>query len=281
METAISQSNFAVHRIEDYSNEYFSWEMYSRFKHGSKKAARKMGRELAEHFINSWKIEAILERGKTIVIAPSPYNFIPTATFALKDYFIPVLNTYLVERSFEPVQETKMTRSHSYNTDYSTMSKEDRRTAISAEKFYIDKDFVEDKFVIFLDDVRITGSHEISVNEMIQRQGLVENGTEYMFMYYATVEGQHISPSIEDEMNRAAVQCLLDINSIIREDKFLFNTRNIKFILTRNREEFETFIAYQSKTFQETLYHFAVGNSYYKDPKFQSNFNHLKCILDE
>ena len=64
---------------------------YSRFKHGSQSVARKFGRELADRFVTSrtfHEMKEALSDPAGVVIYPAPYHFLPTATFALKDYFV-------------------------------------------------------------------------------------------------------------------------------------------------------------------------------------------------
>lgn len=271
---------FSCYHVQSRESLGFSPGMYSRFKYGSKDAAREMGRDLANKFIMSdqFKEYCKMYKHRRIVILPSPYNFIPTATFALKDYFIPVLNRRLAELHLPPVQEAKIYRAHSYNEDYGAMSAEDRKVAIGSESFHTDVEFLKDKFAIFLDDIRITGSHEERINEMIQRLDMtnIESNIELMYMYYAELKNSSEDPKVENYLNYYDIKDLLCINKIIKNETFLFNTRNTKYILGRTEQEFNNFINYQSDTFRETLYHYAIGNSYHLCEEFRTNFSTLQ-----
>lgn len=252
---------------------------YSRFKYGSKTAARKMGRELAHKFITK-KSDEILKISQQIVVMPSPYDFVPTATFALKDYFIPVLNEFLTKNGKLPVQELKISRRSSYTMDYGDMSIEERKANIGSESFHIDTEFVKGKFLIFMDDIRITGSHEERIKEMIKRNKLSKyENTEWLFMYYAEMMIGKEEPNIESYLNLFSIKDCLSINKIIQNEKFLFNTRNIKFILKRPHEECKEFLQYQSKIFIDTMYHYALGNSYHKCEEFRENFLFLQNLI--
>lgn len=273
---------FSPHKITDGKTNPFSAEEYSRFKHGSKKCARKMGIELAESYIDSSLFQHYADHysDKQIVVLSSPYNFVPTATYAMKDYFMSVLNTELFKNNIQPAQECKIVRGYSYVADYSTMSYHDRKKSISGDVFHVDASFLKDKYCIFIDDIRITGSHEDCVIDMLSSYEITNNIVGALFMYYAIKTDPAVNPSIEDALNRAYVKDLKSISRIIQEDGFLFNTRNIKFILNTPSEEFKWFLAFQKASFVETLYRLAIGNSYNKLEEFQQNFEHINELLN-
>jgi hypothetical protein len=267
-------SPFSGHYISDEKRMSFSKKEYSWFKYGSRTIARKFGYDLANEFFKSKQFLELITKfkKKQIVVCSSPYQFIPTATFAMKDYFIQKFNEKLVEFGLDPVEECKINRICSYDTDYGSMSAEERHVKITGDGFHIDKELVKDKFVIFLDDIKITGAHERRIAKLIADYNLE---CDYMFMYYAEshVEGR---PEIEDFLNLYAIKNLLDINYIIRNQEFILNTRVTKYILKASKEEFENFINYQSESFRETLYRNAIGNKYHKSDKFAENLKYLQ-----
>ena len=155
------------------------------------------------------------------------------------------------------------------------MSKEEREKAISSDLFHIDKDFIKERDVlVFIDDIKITGSHEKRICEMLLREG-IKNET--IFIYIAEYLGNN--PQIEHQLNHKKVNNLRDINDIIRNEEFIFNTRVVKFILKQDIENFVNFISYQSKTFQETLFSLSILNDYHRNEKYRINFEILKNIL--
>lgn len=250
---------------------------YSRFKHGSKDIARKMGKDLARELIRKQLFERIKREGngKQIVVLASPSYFIPTATYALKDYLIANINPHLIKIGCNPVEECKIWRKPNYVADYGKMSYTDRKKAIGAEQFHLDVTFLKGKHLLFLDDIKITGSHEEMIHEMITRLKLADAGCTWDFLYYAVLMGD-TSPDIENYLNHAAVKTLVDLNKIIQNERFIFNTRNVKFILGSNPEECENFLNYQSHTFCETLYHEALGQAYHLADEFKQNLKTLE-----
>lgn len=271
-------NRFAAHHIIDEKKLPFSRKDYSWFKYGSKTVARKFGRDLAEQFFKSRQFIDIVTKfkDKQIVVCSSPYQFIPTATFALKDYFVGKFNEKLVEFDLNPIEECKIYRTCSYITDYGSMQADERETVISGEDFHIDREFVKDKLVIFIDDIKITGAHEKRIKQMIESYDLK---CDHLFMYYIELRAEEVTPTIEDELNLYSIKNLLDINYIIRNQEFIFNTRVVKFILKSPAEEFLNFINYQSETFKEHLFRNALGNGYHKSELFSENLNYLRNII--
>ena len=99
-------------------------------------------------------------------------------------------------------------------------------------------------------------------------------------MFFAELIGKE-EPQIETFLNRYAINNLTDINKIIREDEFTFNTRVVKFMLQSNPADFTTFIQFQSERFNETLLHYAIGNEYFNDANLSTNLSTLRLHLDQ
>jgi FMN phosphatase YigB (HAD superfamily) len=270
---------FAGHEIYDAEDSSFSKNEYSQFKHGSRAVAQKFGFELAAKFIASDSFDQIARAPEAaqIVVAPSPYNFVPTATFAMKNAFVYRLNVELIKYNLAPAQEVKIHRTNSYNQDYGQMNVAERENAISAEDFHIDKNFVRGKLVLFLDDVRITGAHERRVLRMIDKYNLE---CDYLFVYYASLEAD-LLPNIENVLNYHFVKSVWDIDWIIKNQGFCFNTRAIKYILNAPDEDFIKFINQQTREFQDDFYNYAIGNKYHQITEFQGNLEYLNKLLFE
>ena len=265
----------SAHKIFEKRGFSFKPSDYSKFKFGCKDAARVFGKQLSDEFIKRIP-ENLLNQYEQIVVISSPYCFIPTATFAMKDYFIRYFNEYLISIGCPVVEETKIHRSITYREDYGALSAEQRLSLIKGDTFHIDKEFVKDKLLIFLDDIRITGSHEKVIERMIEQYGL---DNDCIFGYFATLENQEVDPTIENYLNYYCVKSLLDVDKIIKNDSFIFNTRVVKYILNYNHEECKVFCQYQSSKFLNNLYHLALGNSYHTIPEYQQNLNFIKSLI--
>jgi predicted amidophosphoribosyltransferase len=267
--------SFSCYDLVSKTSFPFSVPDYSKFKYGSERAARKIGTKLAARYYRRVQTDnALLNeiRSKQIVVVPPPYDYVPTAGYAMKEYFVRYFNKCLIKDGIAPVQETKIHRTRSYNHEYGTMSSEERKKAISSDGFHIDKKFVNHKFCLFLDDIRITGAHEHRMSEMIEKADL---DISFQFLFFASLKNDAINPEIEYFLNHYYIKNLSDIDTIIRHEGFLFNTRAVKFILGASESEFCNFIATQSKEFRQTLLHYTNGNRYYELPEFKINYSHL------
>lgn len=256
-------------QTDNFSPEIY--QDYSRFKHGSKNIARKFGKELAK--VVKEHLSDYQERN--LVFYPAPFNNVPTASSALKDYLLSNISTALLDNKIS-VKQGKVHRLYSYDNDYGQMSKEERDAAISSDIFSIDKNFFQaDDVLVFIDDIKITGSHEKRIKELLEREGIKN---EVIFIYLFEYTGH--DPVTEHKLNHDSVINLKDVNDIIRNDKFIFNTRVVKYILKADFAEFVNFIDYQSDIFQETLLHYSILNEYNKNPKYKMNFDILRNIVE-
>lgn len=264
-----------MHTISLLQTDSFNAEVYkdySRFKHGSKNIARKFGKNLAEEV----RKELPNYQGRSLVFYPAPFNNVPTASSALKDYLLSHISTALLDNKIS-VKQGKVHRLYSYDNDYGQMSKEERDAAISSDIFSIDKTFFhEDEVLVFIDDIKITGSHEKRIKELLEREDITN---EVIFIYLFEYTGD--DPITEHKLNHDSVNNLKDVNDIIRNDKFIFNTRVVKYILKAEISEFVNFIDYQSDIFQETLLHYSILNEYNKNPKYKMNFDILRNIVEK
>jgi hypothetical protein len=272
--------SFSAQQFESQQNLKFCLDKYSRFKYGDRSVAREFGYELGEKFLHSTVYHTLQQELDLseipIVISSAPYKFIPTASFALKDYFVHEFNRSHAIKFGKSIEDIKIFRQHSYHDDYGSMTKEDRDKAITSEDFYIDEHFIQNKILLFIDDIKITGSHQSRIETLLQSINFTGH---VIFLYYAELIGTE-PPQIENYLNLYAINDLRDINKIIRESEFLFNTRVVKFILHANPGDFKTFIGFQSIRFNETLLHYAIGNEYFKEPKYQTNLNTLLLHLN-
>ena len=141
----------------------------------------------------------------------------------------------------------------------------------------MDTNYVKGKFMVFLDDIIITGSHEKVITRMLDEYGIEDDR---IFAYYAELCNKDIDPKVENYLNYAFVKNLLDLDKIIKNESFVLNTRIVKYMLNSNHEEFRTFISYQRVKLVETIYHLAIGNSYHLMDDYKENLNFIKNLLN-
>ena len=268
------QQTYSLHKINSADNFGFSPTKYSKFKYGDDSIAKEFGNALATGFIENYlSVNPIIEQ---IVVISSPYAFIPTATFGMKNYFVFRLNRWLAEHNLPVVQETKVTRSITYKEDYGELDEAQRLSLIGNDTFQIDREFLKDKVLILLDDIRITGSHERMITKMLQEYN-VENETH--LLYFAELINRNIHPNIENFLNYYHVKSIFDLDDIIKNERFSINTRIVKFILNSEPNSFKIFIQNHSDSFLELLYNMAIGNSYHTIEAYQKNLNLLRLQI--
>ncbi|WP_326993036.1 phosphoribosyltransferase family protein [Chitinophaga sp. 212800010-3] len=266
-------TTYSLHKISDPGYFGFSPDDYSRFKFGDEGIAEKFGTSLAEGFIRHH-----LE-GKPVaqyVVVSSPYSFIPTATFAMKNYFVFRVNRWLAEHGFPVLQETKVHRTITYKEDYGELDAEQRLKLIGNDSFHIDKAFLEGKKVLFLDDIRITGGHEKMIMKMVSTYQLTN---EIWLLYFAELVNKNIHPNIENYLNYHHVKSIFHLESIIQGERFFINTRLVKYILNYDYESFCIFLQNQSDKFITLLYNMSLGNGYHTIDAYQKNINFIHNYL--
>ena len=164
----------------------------------------------------------------------------------MKNYFVYEFNKWLVENNLPVVQETKIHRTITYKEDYGELSATERMKLIGNDSFHVDKGFLENKTLIFLDDIRITGSHERMINKMIQEYAL--NNHTYL-LYFAELTNTSIHPNIENYLNYSCIKSIFDLDPIIKNKRFSINTRLVKYLLIADAISFKIFIQNHSYEF--------------------------------
>ena len=86
-------TSFSLHKIHSQDNCPFSEEEYSWFKFGDKQFAKEFAKQLFDAFMKEYG-DIILQQ-EQIIILPSPYLSIPTASNFLCSYFKEELNNFL------------------------------------------------------------------------------------------------------------------------------------------------------------------------------------------
>ncbi len=276
---------FSAHKFTGKNDIPFDPAKYSRFKFGCKDSAREFGTELAEKFVQSLEYRIIRLTLKTlsnrIVVLSSPYEHVPTATFALKNYFVRTLNSSLISYGLQPVLEAKIYRKTSYKEDYGEMTKPERYNLMKNDTFHMDSELLRGNICLFMDDIIITGAHEHHIIKTLGQSGLNDKGAQNYFLYFAELTNSATNPKIENYLNYFFVKDLVCLDKIIKNEPFILNTRVIKYILISDHEQCKTFLNYQKQLFLTTLYHEAIGNSYHAIPEYQHNLQYLKDIINE
>ena len=265
---------FSAFQVSDPKNFDFPAEKYSKFKFGSTCIAREFGYTLADRFIN--QLFKFSYEGEPIVVMPSAYSHIPTASCFMSFHFIDKLNLFLYKNGYAPVETGKIHRSVTYREDYGEMSAEERFNLIKGDKFQIDDLLLKNKMQIFIDDIKITGTHERIIIKMLDDFGIHNHC--YM-LYFAELTDPAICPKTENYLNHFFVKDISDLQSIIDQPDFEFNTRIVKYILNSNHEACRKFLEIQTGSFINELYFKALGNEYYKFTEYSVNLLAIESLV--
>jgi hypothetical protein len=265
---------YSLHKIEFENNCPFDASAYSRFKFGDTLIAQNFGKELFDGFIKENK-ELILSQNE-IVLLPSPYFSIPTASDFLCEYFKKHLNYFLFQNGKKSCVSAKIHRNQTYIQDYGNMSYEERVKLISGDTYYIDRTFIEGKFCLLIDDIKITGSHEVTVNRILEQYNVKGD---FFFLYYAELINKEIHPSIENHYNYFSIKSITDIIALMQSEYFAFNTRIVKYILNLKIEDFKAVLSSLSIEKQKELFEWAISNNYHQILEYQNSISILDKLL--
>jgi hypothetical protein len=252
------------------NNIPFDKNMFSEFKYGNCYYAELMANELASFFEKKFSIL----KTKKIIIFSSPYYYIKTSSWYLTNHLFYILkNKYNFSIEFD-----KINRLNTYPDDYGLMSKEERYQLISKDTYDFEKKPIEDGFLLFVDDVSITGTHQLIVENLIYQNNYQND---FMFLYYAKLNGDG-NPKIESYLNNFKIQNYYDLIDLISKDYFNFTTRAIKYILLLGSNDFLDFcksINQIKPLFLKEVYLLSIKNKYNSIKSFSENLNSLKKII--
>ena len=261
---------YSLHKINSADEFTFSPAEYSYFKYGDRSYAEKFAKELFDGFLADH--QEILDTDQEIVVLPSPYMAIPTASNFLCFYFKKQLDFYLFQKGKRSSIISKINRNHTYTTDYGNLSFEDRKNLISNDTYYLDKDFLKGKLCIFIDDIKITGSHEFTVNKILNQYNV---NADFLFLYYAELLNFEIDPKIENFFNYYTVKEVKDVTEVMLKPSFQFNTRIVKYILGLDSSNFDYLTSKIKKEQMDHLLELAISNNYHLIKEYENNINTL------
>jgi hypothetical protein len=262
--------SYSQHKINSKNDCPFSETDYSKFKFGDSLVAKKFANELFDGFIQ--KHYDLIMAHDEIVILPSPYLSIPTASNYLSHFFKLKMNEFLYRNNKKALAESKIHRNQTYTADYGNLSFEDRVKMISNDTYHIDGKYIKGKLCLFLDDIKITGSHEVTVKKIIE-QYQVEG--KFVFLYYAELMNKDIHPNIENYYNYFFVKDIRSLLIVMNNKSFVFNTRTVKYILKLEREDLLYLISNVKPKLLKQLFDLGISNNYHTIDEYKDNLKFI------
>jgi len=261
--------HYSLHKIEDDTQLSFSPADYSNFKFGEPGTTNKFGKQLAEGFLSQYS--DLLLQHTDIVFLPSPFNYIPTASYYLSQKFKTEINKFLHGHHKKALLESKIHRYKTYSEDYGSLSFEERLQLISSDTYHVDTKFLTNRLCIFLDDIKITGSHELIIRKILQQNNIEGD---FMFVYFAELTNTNISPTFENYLNYYHVKGIPEISVLLNREDLQINTRTIKFILNE-KNSINSLILEVPKHILEKITDYAIGNNYHLMNEYKTNLTQL------
>lgn len=259
---------FAVHDFECLDTASFNLRDYSALKFGSDRVARLFGYQMGDKFYNEYR--DILVNNRCVII-PSAFNVVEIAATILARHFNNRLNELLSSNGYDIVDWTTMHRSMSYITDYCLMSKEERKRMLSGDKLYINRDYIEGKVLIFVDDITITGAHENKVNDFLGELGLTN---QRIFCYYARYQGD--AAEIESQLNHSGISTIYDYIKLVNEQNHHLVVRAVRFLLDQPLEDLVFALERLDKDFVDKLYFACLAKEYDKIEGYRAGFELIR-----
>lgn len=245
---------------------------YSLMKFGHDQATHELAVALANTIFDE-HISTLMTR--ECVLIPSPYNFVPNAATILTRHVVDHLNEKLVQVNGHVVGTNTIQRRVTYTADYGKVNRETREQLLSQDRFYFNEEYLEGKFLIFIDDVKITGTHERRLEAEISRLNL---NNDRVYAYIGTYTGSNAA--IESELNHSTVVNAHDYVRHVCAKQHHVVVRSIKILLGTPREDLERAVDCIHFKTLKAIVAGAYGEGYHKIPSYQSNLEYIAHVAN-
>lgn len=156
MMMANDEQRFALHSINNTKKLSFDRYAYSRYKYGDSNQAKQFGQELCTGFLEKYH-DFLLSTTQQFIAISSPRGIIPPAAYYIFQTFLEKLNRFLQSHGQPPAIEHTIQRLGTIPEDYSSLSRGERFERLIDERYSIDSQPLTNKFLLIIDDIRITG----------------------------------------------------------------------------------------------------------------------------
>lgn len=213
--------------VDERTNTVFDRETYSRMKYGDTAATKAFATDVANVLIDG--MPGLVEDPAVPEFLVA-YKAVPPACFYLSRFCLDMVNEARAEHDNEPGRLIHVYKSRVAATDYAAASHEARQKELDGIGFSLEGRRLRDKPVVILDDIKITGSAERKMLEVVAP----EDPAVIALGYIATFnEAQAAtSPSVERDLNLSVINGINDLLPSIETSNFDLNIRTLKMILS-------------------------------------------------
>ncbi len=284
--------NFAVASITEVDTlSQEDIHAYSRMKYGDPIATKRLAIQLTAKILTHPETARCIHSGEPIVVTSSAFGIVPTASYALTREV-----TKLLIASGVKVERIKFNRQGDFATNhYGTLTAAERTKKMASRKISLkddDRKRVAGRFVVVIDDINVTGSHERKLNQVLSQTDARDWA--FAYLYFLDRDLSATKPETEEYLNRAEIKTVLDLLDFFRIYpngtglKTRLNSRALKFILSTepeseydvdHRTKIEHLKIFFGRIEDEILAQiYQAANSpdcYSQDPKFADGINLL------
>jgi hypothetical protein len=259
--------HFAANHFDDLATAPFDTAAYSRLKFGDDIAAKDMGYQMAETFYDAHP--EFFE--KTVVIIPAPSSaIVPAAATLLARHMMNRLNTLLHRDGKLPTEWTPVHRITTYYDNYAHLAKEDRARLLSQDTMFLNREFVADKALVFVDDCNITGTHEDKIEGFMRDQHLTNDRAYVCFAKYTGTDA-----AIEGRLNHVEIIDAYDLVRLSQKQHFTLTTRAVRMMIEHPADQFDQLLRASSPDFLIDIHRGAVVRHYHVHPAYMEAVERL------
>jgi hypothetical protein len=249
---------------------------YSRYKHGAAASAAVFARCLEDAFQETFPHVADAAR---LLIASSPYKYVPTAAHALALAFLHRLNERRHSRNLPAARLIKIGRLQPSPDDYGQFSAGQRHALMRANSLSVDRTLPRDSHLVIIDDIKVTGAHQNCL--MAATDGLPLLSRTFLHIArFVIPSSAALDPTIEDRLNHASAKGLSDLVEIVRSPDFAWNARLCRFLLSKkNRTELSGFLTHMPGCFVLDLSEKSRGDGYDLMDAYRESYTIVETAL--
>lgn len=270
----------SVQKFANLGHPWMHW--YSELKFGNDPIAQQFGWEMAETLQKEapWFLA-----DPVIVIAAPSSATVPAASTLLAHHMMQRLNMLAIRHGRPLADWTPVHRITTYYDNYAHLPKEQREKLLANDSIFINRDFIRNKNLIFVDDCNITGTHEKKIEDFLEAQGI---DNRRLHVYYAKYTGE--DAGIEGRLNHVSIvgaECLAD--KITASDlypmsfgpRYILTTRAVRMFLECEPSKLPSILERLSNHRIAELYHASIAKEYHTHPMFMANFKILEMVFNE
>ncbi|MBK7842897.1 MAG: hypothetical protein IPJ71_04265 [Bdellovibrionales bacterium] len=262
---------------------------YNLLKLGLTSAIRNIATKMANSLEESTHFQrAVLAASGKIAVTPSAYGSTPTAAFYLREVVFDLLSQRHPEWD---IKKIRIVREGGFSSsDYGTADTAGRERMMNERRLSLnpqDTEVVKGRLVLVVDDSRISGKHEIKIDDFLSSRDI--GSVVFSYFYQFSNQFRQELPSLESELNHGFFGNLKELNDYLESnplDKMLITARNLKFVLDKKnmdgeqKHELERFFTLAGTEFLLSLYREATStDGYYRLPQYREAFYFLEQYL--